>query len=86
MLMKLKFTKNGNDEVVLLVDGELFTTEDYLRMVKCVKDDEQIELDDFDDDITQEEIGSIKKMINEINEIEFTDSSEEEEDDGNENY
>lgn len=76
--MKLKFTRNENGEVVLLVDQEPFCTEHYLEMVKSVKEKVEIEVEDFGDDITHDEQESIKKMIKEINEIEFSEDQENE--------
>ncbi len=76
--MKLKFTRNGNGDVILLVDQEPFSTEHYIDMVKSIKEKVEIEVEDFGDDITHDEQESIKKMIKEINEIEFSEDQESE--------
>lgn len=78
--MKLKFSKNESGEVFLLVDGKPFSTEHYLEMVRNIKDKTKIELDDFGDNIAQEEKDSINKMIADINKIEFMNVSDENED------
>ncbi len=77
--MKLKFTKNKNEEILLTMNGKEFDTNDYLEIVKNIKDDKKIELEDFDETISPEEQESIKEMIKEINLIGNNDDNTEDE-------
>lgn len=65
--MKLKFTKDEDGEILLTMNGKKFDTNHYLEIVKNIKDEKELELDDFDETISQGEQESIKEMIKEIN-------------------
>jgi uncharacterized protein (DUF2344 family) len=67
--MKLKFTRKKNGEISLTINDKDFNTDDYLKIIKEIYNGNKIELDDFDDSITEEEQASIKKMIEKINSI-----------------
>ena len=67
--MKLKFTRKEDGNISLTINDKDFNTDDYLKIIKEVYDGNEIELDNFDESITEEEQASIKKMIEKINSI-----------------
>lgn len=75
--MKLKFIKNSDGEITVIVDEKVFDTTDYLNMIIAVKNSTKIEVESFDESISEEEKDSINKMLKKINEIDFDEDAEE---------
>ena len=80
--MKLHFDKNTDGEIFAQVDGKDFSTKDYIRMIKEIKNKERIEAD-FGEQITQDEKERVNEMLMEINLVGQSDIDPD--DDGGEN-
>lgn len=71
--MKLQFIKDKGGNVLLTMNGEDFTTDNYLKIIKGMREGEILKLEKFDKSISEEEQESIKRMIDEINSIRVKD-------------
>lgn len=76
--MKLKFEKNENGEISVKVDDKSFSTQDYIQMIKDVKNEEPIDAE-FDENFTEDEKSNVNSMLESINNIGEEDSEDDEE-------
>lgn len=76
--MKLKFTKDKDGEISVKIGEKDFSTADYINMIKEIKSKKEIEAE-YGDDISEDEIDSVKSMLKDINNIKETDVSKNEE-------
>ncbi|MFH2035880.1 MAG: hypothetical protein ABIJ45_05700 [Candidatus Zixiibacteriota bacterium] len=76
--MKLKFEKNQEGKVYIKIDDVIFSTKDYITMIKEIKKEKVIEAE-FSENIDTVEQGNVKSMLKEINNIRETDDDEEDE-------
>jgi hypothetical protein len=76
--MKLKFEKNENGEISVKVGDKSFSTQDYIQMIKDIKNEEAIDAE-FDENFTEEEKGNVNSMLESINNIGEEDAENEEE-------
>ena len=72
--MKLKFTKNKDGEISVKIGEKDFSIEDYIEMIKELKDENSIEAE-FGGNISVEEQNSVKSMLQEINNIKETNTN-----------
>lgn len=65
--MKIEF-KKIEEEVIATLEGEIFTSKSYIKIIKELHEGGSLEVC-FGDGITEKEQANIKKMITEINEV-----------------
>jgi len=73
--MKLKFQKNEKNEIFVKIGEKDFSTDDYIKMIKDVRNHKKIEAD-FEGSISGDEQDSVLSMLNEINNIGENDDYE----------
>jgi len=77
--MKLKFQKNDDGNIKILVGDKIFSTKFYIEMIKEIKNEENIEAE-FSENISEEEKKEVNAMLAKINNIRENDTSEETDD------
>lgn len=79
--MKLKFEKNKSEEIIVSADGNSFTSQNYIDMIKQLHEGNKLDIE-FGEGVSDSEKESINKMVETINTLDTkTDSDVQESND-----